>query len=59
MRLVVGKTTNGRTHVYCADHPDATLRCPGCMGAKGGKSKSTRKRRASRRNAALAREAQS
>ena len=32
-------------------HPKVVLRCPACIGAKGGQAKSPKKTRAARRNA--------
>lgn len=34
----------------CREHPQATWRCSGCIGAAGGRAKSERKAKASREN---------
>jgi hypothetical protein len=35
----------------CETHPHVTLRCPACIGQRGGQATSPRKARAARRNA--------
>ena len=40
-----------RSAPTCPKHPHVTLRCPACIGGKGGKVTSPKKTRAARRNA--------
>lgn len=39
----------------CPQHPHVQLRCPACIGSRGGKQTSPRKTRAARQNAKKAR----
>jgi len=43
------------TQPTCRLHPHVRLRCPACIGAKGGKVSTPKKRRAARKNAKRAR----